>query len=161
MSEEMSPELLEELKRLSVFIYGIILLMWLLFANSIRKTLMLIHKDNQVMIPNQAWFLAIPLFNMYWNFEVAKRLSYSLNNEFFDRKIAVEENPGFSSGMLYSWAFLVSFFPFPNFVQLLCLIVVLVYFILYWIKINQFKDLIVEHNIWLNNQQKNQVEDEN
>ncbi len=161
MSEEMSPELLEELSRLSVFLFVIIIVLWLLFANSIRKTLLLIHPENQVILPNQAWFLAIPLFNMYWNFEVAKRLSYSLNNEFFDRKIAVEENPGFSSGMLYAWAFLVSFFPFPAFLHLLCLIVAIIYFILYWIKINQFKDLINEHNIWLNNQQNNQVNDEN
>src|SRR5690606_1598669 len=100
-------ELVKELSKPEVLYtaLGLILIriiIWLLFANTIRRTLSLIAVENRLMTPNQSWLVAIPLVNIYWNFQVASRLRDSLINEFYDRKIAVEENPTFRKGSLYS-----------------------------------------------------------
>ena len=98
-------ELIKELSKPEVIytamaIVAIRIIVWLLFANTIRKTLKLVASENRLMTPNQSWLVAIPLVNIYWNFQVATRLRDSLINEFYDRKIAVEENPTFRKGSL-------------------------------------------------------------
>ena len=65
MSDVISPELAAELTRIGIFFFVVLLVIWLFFANTIRNTLKLIAKENQCMLPNQAWFLAIPFFNIY------------------------------------------------------------------------------------------------
>lgn len=155
MNDVISPELAAELTRIGIFFFIVLIVIWLFFANTIRSTLKLIAKENQCILPNQAWFLAIPFFNIYWNFEVARRLSYSLNNEFYDRKIAVEEQPTLRAGLTYAWSYLVYNFPLPAFWRMLGMIVSLVYFITYWFKINQYRVLLIEHNKWLESEQNN------
>ena len=125
---------------------GIQLLVWLLFAWTIARTLRLIAKENQCILPSQAWFLAMPFFNIYWNFEVTRRLTDSLNNEFFDRKIPVDDNPTRKWGMLNAWTFLLMNIPLPSVFLVSLRVVNLVYFVTYWIKINQYRVLLVEHN---------------
>ncbi|EFK60026.1 hypothetical protein ACR79S_17110 [Sphingobacterium spiritivorum] len=122
------------------------LICWILFANTIRKTLNLIAPENRNILPSQAWFVAVPLFNIYWHFEVARRLCDSLNNEFYDRKIAVEENPTRKEGQIYAWTFLSINIPFPPFILVIAGIMNLIYFITYWVKINQYRVLLKEHN---------------
>ncbi len=148
---ELSPELLAELQQLTLYMLLIILIAWVWFAFTVRKTLLLIKPENQIILPNQAWFLAVPLFNIFWNFEVAKRLSYSLNNEFFDRKVAVEEMPTQRIGNRYAWAFLIYNIPFfPDFIRLLAFVLCIAWFISYWYQIIQFKSLIQAHETWKN-----------
>lgn len=161
MNDVLSPELTAEIERISIFFVVVILIIWVLFANTVRSTLKLISKENQAILPNQAWFLVLPFFNIYWNFEVARRLSYSLNNEFYDRKIAVEEDPTFTAGMTYAWSFLIYNFPFPLFWRILGMVVSFVYFITYWFKINQYRVLLLEHNKWLETEEGKSKKDEN
>lgn len=117
-------------------------LLWLLFANTIRVTLKLIKIENRCLLPSQSWFVALPFFNIYWNFVVVRRLADSLNNEFYDRKIAVEENPTQTQGMWYAGSFMVSNFPLPAFISYLTSISTLIGFIVYWMKINEYKKLL-------------------
>ncbi|PVH25850.1 hypothetical protein [Sphingobacterium corticibacter] len=154
---ELSPELIAELQQLTIYVLIVILLVWILFAYNVRKTLLLIKPENQVILPNQAWFLAVPLFNIFWNFEVSKRLAYSFNNEFFDRKVAVEDMPTLQIGNRYAWSFLIYNIPFfPDFIRLLAFILCITYFISYWYKIVQFKSLIEEHEAWKQKQQSDE-----
>lgn len=161
MNDVLSPELIAEIERISIFFVVVFFIIGLLFANTVRGTLKLIAKENQCLLPNQAWFLVVPFFNIYWNFEVARRLSYSLNNEFYDRKIAVEENPTFGAGMTYAWSFLIYNFPFPLFWRILAIVVCIVYFITYWFKINQYRVLLIEHNKWLEAEEEKRKKNEN
>jgi hypothetical protein len=161
MNDVLSPELTAEIERISIFFVVVILIIWVLFANTVRSTLKLISKENQAILPNQAWFLVVPFFNIYWNFEVARRLSYSLYNEFYDRKIAVEEDPTFTAGMTYAWSFLIYNFPFPLFWRILGMVVSFVYFITYWFKINRYRVLLLEHNKWLETEEGKSKKDEN
>lgn len=130
------------------------LIIWAFYANTVRKTLHVISPENRFLRPGQAWFLVIPLFNIYWNFVVVRSLSNSLNNEFFDRKIAEEENPGLATGILYCWMFMLSHIPFPPFILLTLLILGIVYFIQYWVKINHFRLLIKEHDRFIDEQKQ-------
>ena len=161
MSEVISPELLLEMQRIAFFMVFVILVVWAAFAYTIRNTLRLIAQENRSIEPKHAWLLVIPLFNVYWNFEVARRLSNSLNNEFFDRKIAVDDNPGLGIGLTYAWSFLIFYFPFPVFWKLLAMIVSFVYFVSYWYKINQFKELLMEHNKFLESEEIKDKSNEN
>lgn len=118
---------------------------WLFFANAVRKLLLEVSAENRFMPPAQAWWLAVPFFNIYWNFVVARNVSNSLTNEFFDRKIAEEENPGLGKGLMFAWMFLLSHIPFPAFILLTFFILGVVYFIQYWVKVANFRHLLIEH----------------
>lgn len=130
------------------------IIVWLLYANTINKTVKKIAPENRHITPRQAWLVALPIFNIYWNFVVARRLSDSLTNEFFDRKIAEEENPGQARGLLYAWLFLASNIPFPMFILFTIAMLSLIYFIVYWVKINNFKNILEEHDRFLEYQQQ-------
>lgn len=133
-------------------VFLIRLIIWVFYANTIRKTLMLVAPENRLMSPNHAWLLAVPFFNIYWNFIVASRVADSLTNEFYDRKIAEEENPGRIAGMWYAWLFLLSNIPLPPFILITIGLLSFVYFIAYWVKVNNFRNLLAEHEKFKENQ---------
>ncbi|WP_205600187.1 MULTISPECIES: hypothetical protein [Sphingobacterium] len=125
-----------------VVAFFIQLFVWILFANTIRTTLNLIKKENRCLLPSQAWFVALPFFNIYWNFVVVRRLTDSLNNEFYDRQVAVEEDPTQKQGYMYAGGYMVSNIPLPAFVGFMASIIAFVGFVLYWFKIYEYKKLL-------------------
>lgn len=121
------------------------IVIWIIFAYTIYSTLKLVKKENRNILPGQVWYVALPLFNIYWNFEVVRRLTDSLNNEFFDRQVEVEERPTQKWGMLFAWTFLISNIPLPLFILTVVFVLHLVYFITYWVKIHEHKVLLKMH----------------
>lgn len=155
------PEEIQEYLYYYLFIsLAIRTVIWLLFAYTIRKTILLMKPENLFILPNQVWYVAIPLFNIYWNFEVVRRFSDSLNNECFDRKIAVEDRPGMRLGLLYAWTFLAVNIPFPASILVIVSILQLFYFVSYWVKISRFKTLLIEHNKFLE-EETNKIDENN
>lgn len=144
--QNLSPEMVQ----LLIAVLLVRLLIWAFYANTVRKTLSLIVPENRLMTPAQAWLLTIPFFNIYWNFVVVSRLADSLTNEFYDRKIAEEENPGRATGRWYAWLFLLSSIPLAPFIFFSCVLLSFVYFIGYWIKVNNFRNLLSEHERFKN-----------
>jgi len=143
---DIMPESITDDMALYMLIGGIIrIIIWIFFAFTLYRTLKLVKKDNLCILPSQAWFVAVPIFNIYWNFEVAKRLADSLNNEFYDRKVEVEERPTQKWGLIFAWTFLLSNIPLPLFVLTIISILHLVYFITYWVKVNEYKTLLRLH----------------
>lgn len=140
------PESMTDDMALYMLIGGIIrIIIWIFFGLTLYRTLKLVKKDNQCILPSQAWFVAVPIFNIYWNFEVAKRLADSLNNEFYDRKVEVEERPTRKWGMIFAWTFLLSNIPLPLFMLTIIGILHLVYFVTYWVKVHEYKTLLRMH----------------
>lgn len=128
-----------------IIAFGIVqLILLLLLGNTIRTTLLLVKKENRLMVPAQAFFIALPLFNIFWNFQVVRQLRDSLNNEFYDRKVAVDENPTYKEGGIYAWSYLVRNFPLPSFVLYLAVIVNVVGLVIYWRKVLEYKKLLKE-----------------
>ncbi|SEN23720.1 hypothetical protein SAMN05216436_11386 [bacterium A37T11] len=129
---------------------GIItVLIWVFYANTVRKVIRLIAPENRFLKPDQVWLLVIPLFNIYWNFVVARRLADSLTNEFFDRKIAEEESPGKIAGIRYAIFFLLCNIPLPGIISLTFFLLAVIYFVAYWVKVYNFKLLLEEHDHFL------------
>lgn len=120
------------------------LVLWLLLGNTIRTTLLLVKKENRMMIPGQAFLLALPFFNIYWNFQVVRYLRDSLNNEFYDRKVAIDENPTQKEGSMFAWSYLVRNFPLPSFILYIALFSNFVTFFMYWRKVAEYKKLLKE-----------------
>ncbi|MEN5234487.1 hypothetical protein [Sphingobacterium faecium] len=149
--EELQEQLLKEFSKPEVMYTAIAVLVvhiviWLFFANTMRKTLKLIATENQCIKPNQVFGVAIPLFNIYWNFEVARRLRDSLINEFFDRKIAIDEAPTYKKGSLYGWVYLVKNLPLPAFISVIATVFQFVTLINYWVEVNNYKRILEQHN---------------
>ena len=116
------------------------------YCNTIRKTLLLIDEENRFLKPKEAWLAMIPIFNIYWNFKLAEKVSDSLTNEFFDRQIAEEPNPGKAIGYSFATLFAMSNIPIaPSFLMVMN-IFSFIFFIRYWLKVSTFKTLLEEHN---------------
>lgn len=126
-----------------IAVAAIQLAVWLLIGNTIRTTLVLIKEENRFMRPAQAFLMAIPLFNIYWNFMVVKHLRDSLNNEFFDRKVAIEENPTHKEGNIFAWSYLVRNLPLPGIILVAALLTNIVGLVLYWVKVVEYKKLLI------------------
>ena len=116
------------------------------YCNTIRKLLLLIDEENRFMRPQEAWLAMIPIFNIYWNFRIAEKVSDSLTNEFFDRQIAEEPDPGKAVGFSFAILFALSNVPIaPSFLMVMY-IFSFIFFIRYWLKVSTFKTLLEEHN---------------
>jgi hypothetical protein len=147
-----------EMIQMLVIFATVSIVVWILYARSIAQTLELIAMENRHMQPKQVWWVAVPFVNLYYNFVCVRALSDSLTNEFFDRKIAEEENPGRQTGLMYAWFFLLSFFPvLPYFLLMTFGLLGMIYFVMHWVKVVHFKHLIEAHNEFLD--QKNVPED--
>ena len=109
-----------------------------------KKTLLSIKKENRCVTPDQSWLLLIPFFNIYWNFIYMRRMVDSLNNEFYDRKVAVEENPTEKNGYFFAGTFLVYNFPLPMFVSFVIFFISIVALIVYVAKLNEYKKLLAQ-----------------
>ena len=143
---EMLPEnITTEMLYIALAAGAMRIIIWIVFAYSIYSTLKLIKKENRNILPGQVWYVALPLFNIYWNFEVVRRLTDSLNNEFYDRQVEVDERPTQKWGMLFAWTFLISNIPLPLFILTVIFVLHLVYFITYWVKIHEHKVLLKMH----------------
>lgn len=131
-----------------VLILGVLLSLGirLFYCNTVRKTLKLIAEENRHMKPREAWLAMIPIFTIYWNFKIAERLANSLTNEFYDRKIAEEENPGQAIGYSYSILFALGYIPISSGFIFVMGLFSFIFFIRYWLKISNFKALLEEHN---------------
>lgn len=120
------------------------LILLLLLGNTIRTTLLLVKRENRLMIPGQAFLIALPLFNIFWNFQVVRHLRDSLINEFYDRKIPVDENPTQKEGSIYAWSYLVRNFPLPSFILYVAMGFNIIGFVMYWRKVLEYKRLLKE-----------------
>jgi hypothetical protein len=55
----------------------------------LQNTLKEVSVENRKMKPGQVWLLLIPLFSIYWLFEVVSKIADSLKAEFASRNIEV------------------------------------------------------------------------
>ena len=139
----------------------IVLIPAVLYLNSLRKTLLLIDVKNRTIDPNYVWFMFIIGFNFYYHFKLVNSIATSLSNEFADRKIAIDQKrPGETVGYINS-TFLVTYVIYfftlshPNLdKELIDYVLVygaLISWIIYWVKINKYKKLLIADNNYKRN----------
>lgn len=125
----------------------------------LQNTLKEVSVENRKMKPVQVWLLFIPLFSIYWLFEVVSKIADSLKAEFASRNMEVdEERPSYRIGMIY--AIIGAASPLLNIVtkimhlptiessiiSLILGLVGIVFWIIYWIKVRGYRKMLVENS---------------
>lgn len=144
---EGTKQILQELNQeqlVLLAIGGVLFLVSIILAYHIRGLMKLIRKENHFFSPGQAWLVAIPLINIFYNFVIIRKVCDSLNNEFYDRREAVEENPTLRQGYFMAFGYLAANFPLPLFIAFLVYILSLVYYINYLLKIIAYKKVLLQ-----------------
>ncbi len=122
-------------------IFGISLIPMIFFLLTLQNTLNAVSFENRKMEPGLVWLSLIPLFGMVWQFIVVDRMAGSLQAEFAKRGIATEEaRPGNSIGLAYCILFCCSLIPFLGYITS---IAGLICWIIYWIRINDYKNRLL------------------
>ena len=131
------PTGLESLVMLIVF--GIILIPAIFYLITLQNTLKAVSPENRKMEPGMVWLLLIPLFNIIWNFIVVNRMADSIQAELQKKGAGVTERPAYNVGIAMCIIGCVTWIPV---VGGLVSIVGLICWIIYWIKIAEFKKKI-------------------
>lgn len=122
-------------------IFGISLIPMIFFLLTLQNTLNAISFENRKMEPGLVWLSLIPIFGLVWQFMVVDRMAGSLQAEFAKRGMATEEaRPGNSIGLAYCILFCCSLIPFLGYITS---IAGLICWIIYWIKINDYKNRLL------------------
>ncbi|PZF70886.1 hypothetical protein [Taibaiella soli] len=128
---------------LGLIVLGGLLTVTVLFILTLSKTLQLVDIRNRTLEPNQVWLILIPIFNFYWSFVLAKKISASISNEFRSRAIVIAPRPTYALGIatsvldivcsIMSWTTRDS--PFNSFLLLASFVV----WIAYWANVADYK----------------------
>ncbi len=145
---------------LSMIIFAVFLIPVILYFIELQNTLKAVSVENRKMRPGQVWLLFIPLFSIYWIFEVVNKMADSLKAEFASRNIEVnEERPGYPIGIAYAIIGVVSAFvklvskilDFPtvedSIITVILGLVSFVLWILYWVKISGYRKMLVADSL--------------
>jgi hypothetical protein len=107
---------------------------------TLQNTFKLISTHNRKMEPGNVWLMFIPLFNLGWRFVIVLKMAESLKAEFAERNISVaEQYPGKGIGIAYCVCLCCSIVPFLG---ILASVGGLVCWIIYWVKISEYKALL-------------------
>ncbi|MBA2250945.1 MAG: hypothetical protein H0W12_12235 [Chitinophagaceae bacterium] len=110
---------------------------YIFFLITLQKTLNAISAENQKMSPGNVWLMLIPLFNIVWQFIVVNSIADSIKAECERLNIPIKENkPTSGLGLAWNISTVCFFIPFASLASL-------VLWILYWVKVNEFKNLII------------------
>jgi drug/metabolite transporter (DMT)-like permease len=101
--------------------------------------------ENRKMPPEQVWLSLIPIFGIIWQYVIVSRMTTSLRLEFDKRNIWTDEKkPGYNFGIAYCILFSASVIPIAGFLSafggLVC-------WVIYWVKLNEYKNLLLENPI--------------
>jgi len=126
-----------EIMLIVLVVLGICLIPTIFYLITLQNTLNQVKPENQKMQPGLVWLILIPLFGIVWQFIVVNNIADSLKAEFQQRNINVgEDRPGSGIGMAYCILMVCSIIPFVGF---LTSIAGFICWIMYWVKISDFK----------------------
>jgi hypothetical protein len=117
-------------------IFAVALVPAIFFLLTLQNTLKAIAPQNRSMPPGQVWLSLIPIFNIFWNFFVVGHMANSIQAELTQKGAAPTERPAHSIGLA------MCILPLCGWVPLLgglAGLAAMVCWIIYWIKIAEFK----------------------
>ncbi len=108
---------------------------------TLQKALEAVSPENRQMPPGQVWLCMIPLFNFIWMFFVVNKIADSFQLECYRLNIPTKEiKPTKGIGSAKNMLRICSFIPFLG---VLANIGFIICWIIYWIKVNEIKNLIL------------------
>ncbi len=111
---------------------------FIFFLITLQKTMNVISVENRKMPPSNVWLMLIPLFNIVWQFIMVSKISESVTEECIKLNIQTKESkPTYNSGLTWNICNLIAFIP------IIGGLAALVTFILYWVKVNEYKNLMI------------------
>lgn len=119
----------------------VVLVPAIFYLLTLQKTLGVISPESRMMQPAQVWLLLIPLFNIVWQFIVVNRVADSIKNECIRLNIPTQEaRPTYSIGISMCVLYICGIVPlvgsFASIAGIVC-------WILYWVKVNNYKNIII------------------
>ena len=119
----------------------LLLIPTILYLITLQKALEAVSAENRQMPPGQVWFSLIPLFNFVWMFFVVNKIADSFQLECYRLNIPTTElKPTKGTGSAKNILRICTFIPFlgvfANIGFIIC-------WIIYWVKVNQIKNLII------------------
>ncbi len=116
------------------------------YLRTIQNTLLEVSVEHRRMKPNLVWLQLIPFFGFIWQFIIVVKVADSLRIQFYYSKISLEEyQPGQGLGIGACIMFCVSIIPLIGFFTFFAAVVC---WILYWIKINNYRKKLKESNLF-------------
>ena len=124
------------------------------FVITLQNTLKVISDENRKMPFTKVWLLFIPVFNFYWQFVVVNKISESIALEREKLQIRVKESkPTYNLGLTWSICNLLFLIPV---IKPWVSIILIITWTLYWIKVNQYRKLIIQNqNTFLYDAERN------
>ncbi|MEO6550424.1 MAG: hypothetical protein ABIN94_20630 [Ferruginibacter sp.] len=108
---------------------------------TLQRALEAVSIENRRMAPGQVWLSLIPVFNLVWMFIVVNRIAESFNAECALLNIpTAEQNPTQGIGTTKNILSLCTLIPI---IGILAGIAYLVCWIMHWIKVSEYKNLIL------------------
>ena len=121
-----------------IVLVPILLVPSIFFLLTLQNTLKAISPENRMMPPSNVWLMLIPLFNIVWQFIMVDKIAQSITSECARLNIKVSDaKPTYSIGLAWNICNFLTLIPFIGGLA------ALVTFILYWVKVNEYKNLII------------------
>jgi hypothetical protein len=114
----------------------IFLIVQVFFALTLRKVLLSCAPENRKTNPDYVWLNLIPIFNLIWPFILNPKICASIQAEFMARGWPEKSDFGRTLGWLYP---ALTFSIIIPIIGLLGILASLILFILFWVKMAQFK----------------------
>ena len=117
---------------------ALFLLPGIFFLLTLQNTLKSISEENRKMPPSNVWLMLIPVFNLVWQFIMVDKIAQSIGAECARLNIPVKDpKPTYNIGLVWNICIFLSIIP------ILGGLAALITFILYWVKVAEFKKLIL------------------
>ncbi|MGV3630385.1 MAG: hypothetical protein ACO1O6_04235 [Bacteroidota bacterium] len=117
---------------------------YVFYLLTLQRTLQEVSPQNRQVPPSNVWLMCIPVFSMIYPFILYPKISDSIMEEFADRKLDTSgdfsRNIGIALAILTLGAPTLRFLGPLAFLGGLASLGFLVIWIVYWVKMNQFKE---------------------
>src|SRR5699024_6070197 len=94
----------------------------------------------RLMAPKNVWLMLIPVFNIVWQFIIVNKISESVEADAREKGLSIPPKPEYSIGIALCILSCLCWIPMLNYI---ILIGYLVCWIIYWVKVDSFKKLLI------------------
>lgn len=120
-------------------VIGIFLVPFIIYITTLSATIKLCSTHNQELSPGSVWRVLIPVYGLIWHFIMVGKIADTISNELKERNQEVFERPGYNMGITFLVLQLLGIIPL---IGSLFSLAGLVCWIIYWVKINDYKRLL-------------------